>query len=83
MRHGKGVQIATNGTEIYEGYWENDKRKYGRQIFDTCFSFEGDWTKWEGGPATINGYGKIIFKCGDVKQGVFKASKLEGKGIYV
>jgi len=75
IRHGRGVQIWSDGV-LYEGFWRNDKANgKGRLINVEGEIYEGDWEDDK-----ANGFGIYLSKDGTKYEGLWKDEKQNGKG---
>lgn len=65
-RHGRGILIKMDGNIMYEGYWDEGQKKFGREIVDHSHVYEGDWEndQWHGG-------GKVVYENGGEYEGEF------------
>ena len=75
-RHGRGVQIWSDGSR-YEGYWENDKANgRGRLIHADGDVYEGEWMDDK-----AHGLGEYTHTDGATYKGYWTDDKQHGHGI--
>ena len=75
LRHGKGIQIWTDGSK-YEGYWRSDRANgKGRLIHADGDVYEGQWLDDK-----AHGYGNYIHTDGATYVGYWKEDKQHGEG---
>lgn len=78
LRHGKGVQMWSDGS-CYEGYWENDKANgKGRLIHANGDVYEGDWKDDK-----AHGKGIYIHTDGAKYEGMWMNDKQHGEGVEI
>ncbi len=74
-RHGRGIQVWTDGSR-YEGYWKEDKANVkGKLIHSDGDVYEGDWLDDK-----AHGYGVYTHIDGAKYEGNWKDDKQDGKG---
>jgi len=75
-RHGRGVQIWSDGS-IYEGYWRNDQANIcGRLIHADGDAYEGEWYNDK-----AEGRGTYLHTDGAKYHGMWKHDKQHGQGV--
>ena len=74
-RHGRGIQVWTDGSR-YEGYWIEDKaNNKGKLIHSDGDIYEGEWLDDK-----AHGYGVYTHIDGAKYEGYWKEDKQDGKG---
>ncbi|OMJ69578.1 hypothetical protein SteCoe_32667 [Stentor coeruleus] len=76
FRHGRGVQIWSDGAH-YEGSWCNDKREgKGRMIYYNGNYYEGQWKEDQ-----CHGFGTFVEKHGAKYEGGWNNGQKHGDGV--